>query len=319
MRVAFMGTPEFAVPTLDALAASSAHDVVSVLTRPDAVSGRGGKLRPSPVRARATELGLADIVSTPATLRNSSAVSELAALEPDAIVVAAYGCILPPEVLSIPRYGCLNVHGSLLPRWRGAAPIERAVLAGDAGVGVCIMQMEEGLDTGDFREVGRVPAVGRSAVELSGELARLGAAGMLETLSLLEAGECEWSVQDDAGATYADKLAKSDVLLAPELSAEAALRRVLASSASAPARCVVCGRGVRIVAAHLADGADAGGAAGDLPAQGEVRVAKGGVAIGLADGALELDIVRPDGKREMPAADWAAGLASTPERTWSAA
>lgn len=312
MRVVFMGTPEFAVPTLEALVADGSHDIAGIFTRPDAASGRGGRLRPSPVRARAVELGFADVVSTPRTLRDSSVVSELTSLAPDVIVVAAYGCILPPEVLVIPRFGCLNVHASLLPRWRGAAPIERAVLAGDAEVGVCIMQMEEGLDTGTFREVGRIPAVGRSAAELSGELARLGAAGMTETLGLVARGACGWGAQDDARATYAAKLDKSETLLDPDLSADDALRRILASGPSAPARCIVCGRGVRVVAAHLVggDGCGAGFAAG------AVRVAKGGVALGFADGALELDVVRPDGKREMSAADWAAGLASVPARDW---
>ena len=144
MRVVFMGTPAFAATILDDLAEQ--HDVAAVYTRPDAVRGRGKRLEPSPVKAAAERRGLR--VLTPRTLRDEAAQRELASFAPDVICVAAYGAILPKEVLDIPRFGCLNVHASLLPRWRGAAPIERAILAGDEEAGVCIMRMEVGLDTG---------------------------------------------------------------------------------------------------------------------------------------------------------------------------
>ena len=308
MRVVFMGTPAFALPTLEALAASADIELAAVYTRPDAVSGRGKALRPTPVRQRAGQLGLA--VRTPRTLRDADVQAGLAALEPDAIVVAAYGCILPPEVLALPRLGCLNVHGSLLPRWRGAAPVQRAILAGDELAGVCVMQMEEGLDTGAYHVAGTVPVAGKTTAELSAQLAQLGARGMLEALPLIDAGEYEWLEQDESLATYAEKVRKDEVLLAPGLSANDALRRVRASSASAPARCMVCGRGVAVLAA---------GPAEDALVAGEVALGKKRIALGCADGAIELAMVKPEGKREMPAAAWVAGLQGCAQRGWSGA
>ena len=305
MRVVFMGTPAFALPTLEALAASTAIELAAVYTRPDAASGRGKALRPTPVRQRAEQLGLA--VCTPRTLRDASVQAGLAALEPDAIVVAAYGCILPPEVLALPRLGCLNVHGSLLPRWRGAAPVQRAILAGDELAGVCVMQMEEGLDTGAYHVAGTVPAAGKTAVELSAQLAQLGAQGMLEALPLIDADEYEWHEQDESLATYAAKVRKDEVLLDPGFGADDAMRRVRASSASAPARCMVCGRGVAVLAAVPAE---------DALAPGEVALGKKRIALGCADGAIELAAVKPDGKREMPASAWVAGLQGATQHVW---
>lgn len=169
MRVVFMGTPRFAAEILDELA--EFHEIAAVYTRPDAVRGRGKALVPSPVKEVAERRGLP--VRTPRTLRDAAVLSELAAFAPDVICVAAYGAILPKEVLDLPPFGCLNVHGSLLPRWRGAAPIERAILAGDEEIGVCIMAMEEGLDTGDYCVCRSLPAGSRTAAELTEELAAL--------------------------------------------------------------------------------------------------------------------------------------------------
>ncbi len=165
MRVVFMGTPAFAATILDDLAEQ--HDVAAVYTRPDAVRGRGKRLEPSPVKAAAERRGLR--VLTPRTLRDEAAQRELASFAPDVICVAAYGAILPKEVLDIPRFGCLNVHASLLPRWRGAAPIERAILAGDEEAGVCIMRMEEGLDTGAYCVCRTARIDGKTAPELTDE------------------------------------------------------------------------------------------------------------------------------------------------------
>ncbi len=170
-----MGTPRFAAEILDELA--EFHEIAAVYTRPDAVRGRGKALVPSPVKEVAERRGLP--VRTPRTLRDAAVLSELAAFAPDAICVAAYGAILPKEVLDLPPFGCLNVHGSLLPRWRGAAPIERAILAGDEEIGVCIMAMEEGLDTGDYCVCRSLPAGSRTAAELTEELAALGASALL--------------------------------------------------------------------------------------------------------------------------------------------
>ena len=191
MRVVFMGTPEFAATILDDLVQH--HDVVAVYTRPDAVRGRGKRLEPSPVKVVAERHGLA--VLTPRTLRDEEAQRELAAFRPDVICVAAYGAILPKAVLDIPTHGCLNVHASLLPRWRGAAPIERAILAGDEEAGVCIMRMEEGLDTGAYC-VCRTAVVGRkNAAALTDELANLGSHALLTALVHVEEGAADGAVE----------------------------------------------------------------------------------------------------------------------------
>ncbi|RYY40306.1 MAG: methionyl-tRNA formyltransferase, partial [Sphingomonadales bacterium] len=182
MRIIFMGTPEFAVPTLNALF-EAGHDVVAVYSQPPRPGGRRGKaLTPSLVHARAEELGIE--VRTPLSFKKDpDAVAAFAALNADVAVVAAYGLILPLSVLEAPRLGCLNVHGSLLPRWRGAAPVQRAILAGDAETGVGIMQMEAGLDTGPVRLEGRTPIDGKTAGELTAELAEMGARLMVQVLA----------------------------------------------------------------------------------------------------------------------------------------
>ena len=180
MRVIFMGSPEFAVPTLDALVGAG-HQVVAAYCQPPRSAGRGKALRPTAVQVRAEALGIA--VRSPTSLRTPEAQAEFAALEADVAVVAAYGLILPQPILDAPRHGCLNVHGSLLPRWRGAAPVQRAIMAGDAVTGVTIMRMEAGLDTGPMllkREV----AIGRkNADQLTEEIAEIGAAAMIEFLA----------------------------------------------------------------------------------------------------------------------------------------
>jgi methionyl-tRNA formyltransferase len=180
MRIAFMGTPNFAVPTLDALAAAG-HEIVAVYTQPPRPAGRGKALAPSPVQKRAEALGLA--VRHPATLRDAGEQAALAALDLDVAVVAAYGLILPMPILEAPRLGCLNVHGSLLPRWRGAAPVQRAILAGDVETGVTIMQMEKGLDTGPMRLKGHARIDSKTAGALTDELAALGAQLMVRVLA----------------------------------------------------------------------------------------------------------------------------------------
>src|SRR5687768_6199707 len=180
MRLAFMGTPEFAVPTLDALIAAG-HEIAAVYTQPPRPAGRGKALSPSPVQRRAEDSGIK--VRAPASLRDPVAQEAFAALDLDAAVVAAYGLILPEPILTAPRRGCLNVHASLLPRWRGAAPIQRAILAGDRTTGVTIMQMEAGLDTGPMLAAIGTPIDRKTAGELTGELAGLGAEAMVEVLA----------------------------------------------------------------------------------------------------------------------------------------
>lgn len=303
MRVVFMGTPQLAADILVELAQQ--HEVVCVYTRPDAVRGRGAKLEPSPVKAVAERLEIP--VRTPKTLRDPQEQQALEELAPDAICVAAYGCILPVEVLSIPQFGCLNVHASLLPRWRGAAPIERSILAGDAQTGVCIMRMEEGLDTGPYcvRRATEVP--GKTAAELTDELANLGARALLTGLSVVEQGGAEWIEQDDAKATYAEKLSKDELFLHPADEASAALRKVLASSDAHPCRAVVANRSVTVlVAAPVED--ERGCALCEGIASGEVSFASKRLFIGMADGAIELVSVKPDGKKPMEGRAFAAGI-----------
>jgi len=211
LRVAFAGTPEFAAIALDALIASE-HEVVGVLTQPDRPAGRGRKLTASAVKQRALDAQIP--VLQPLSLRNEESVSELAALQADVLVVAAYGLILPESVLNLPRLGCLNIHASLLPRWRGAAPIHRAVLAGDSHTGVCIMQMDKGLDTGAVL-LEKTLAIGddEMVAELHDRLATLGADALIEALPLRCEERLEAIAQPDDGVTYAEKLSKSEARL----------------------------------------------------------------------------------------------------------
>ncbi|MDK2760804.1 MAG: methionyl-tRNA formyltransferase [Sphingopyxis sp.] len=208
MRIAFMGTPPFAVPTLAALHAAG-HDIAAVYTQPPRPAQRGKKLQKSPVQLWAEEHGLP--VRTPRSLKTEEAQAEFAALDLDVAVVAAYGLILPSPILEAPREGCLNVHGSVLPRWRGAAPVQRAILAGDTETGVTIMQMDVGLDTGAMRLVETTPIAGKTAGLLTDELAEMGALMMAKVLSDLHAFPPD--PQPDAGVTYAAKIDKSEARL----------------------------------------------------------------------------------------------------------
>ena len=294
MRIVFMGTPDFAVPSLRALAA--AHDVLLVLTRPDAVRGRGRKLVPSPVKAAALELGIEVLETTRIT---PEVLETITGLAPDLIAVAAFGCILPDSVLRVAPLGCVNVHASLLPRWRGAAPIQRAVLEGDERAGVSIMQVVHELDAGDYCRQASVEVGDKDCATVMAELAELGARELLEAIPTFADGTVEWTAQDEAQVTYAAKIDKAEMRLDPADTAARNVRRVRASLDAAPARLVVAGKGVRALAAHLAD---------QGLAAGEVRVRKGRVVLGCVEGSLELDRVKPDGKREMEASAWAAGL-----------
>lgn len=303
MRVVFMGTPEFAVPALEALART--HDVLCVVTRPDRVAGRGSAPRPSPVAQTAERLGLP--VIKPETLRGD-ANRRIAACEPDVICVAAFGLLLPPETLAIPRFGCVNVHASLLPRHRGAAPVQRAILEGDDVTGVSIMLMEEGLDTGPYAMQRAVPIGEAYAAELEMELAALGAQALVETLEQIAAGTVVWTPQDESRATYAPKVTKDDVALTANLDAEDALRRVRASTRRAPARACVGDRELTVVrATALPD--DIGPGAVCLDEQGTP-------VLGFARGALRLDVVRPAGRLDMPGDAWARGARLAPGVCW---
>ena len=203
-----MGTPDFAVPTLQALIAAG-HDVVAVYSQPPRAAGRGQSERKTPVHQTAERHGIG--VRTPLTLKSSHDQADFAALNADAAVVVAYGLILPKEILDAPRQGCFNLHASLLPRWRGAAPIQRAIMSGDDGTGVCVMQMDEGLDTGDVCLCERLPiAEGMTAGELHDQLAARGAPLMVEALAQIDAGTLSCRAQPQAGVTYAAKIDKAE-------------------------------------------------------------------------------------------------------------
>ena len=260
MRIVFMGTPDFAVPSLEALA--ERHDVALVLTRPDAVRGRGRRLEPSPVKARALELGLPVLEAARMT---PEALDALRAAAADVFCVAAYGCILPDEVLTMAPAGCVNVHASLLPRWRGAAPIQRAILAGDAETGVSIMRIGHGVDTGAYCAQARVTVGEKDAEELTAELARAGAALLAETLPAVVDGTAVWVEQDEALVTHAAKIAKAELMLDPADGARENALRVRAAGDTAPARCVVAGRGVRVCAARGGGGREGRGNPGPWP------------------------------------------------------
>jgi methionyl-tRNA formyltransferase len=223
MRIIFMGTPPFAVPTLAALHGAG-HAIAAVYTQPPRPAQRGKKVQQSAVQQWAEAHGLP--IRTPVSLKNAEAQAELAALGADVAVVAAYGLILPQVVLDAPTHGCLNVHGSILPRWRGAAPVQRAILAGDTETGVTIMQMDAGLDTGGMRLIGRTPVAGKTAGELTSELADMGAALMVKVLGDLDAHPPV--PQPDAGALYAPKIDKAEARLDFALHPELVVRQILA-------------------------------------------------------------------------------------------
>ncbi len=249
-RIVFAGTPEFAVPALDALADWQLP--VAVYTQPDRPAGRGRQLTASPVKERARVLGIQ--VRQPQSLSNSMATAALRDLRPDVMVVVAYGLILPREILAVPRRGCINIHASLLPRWRGAAPVQRALMAGDERTGVSIMQMEEGLDTGPVllrRETAITPE--DTGGTLHDRLAALGAEALLDTLPAFLAGELESQAQDDSEATYAHKLDKAEALLDWSEPAVTLALMVRAMNPWPVCECRFEDRRLRIWAAHAID------------------------------------------------------------------
>jgi methionyl-tRNA formyltransferase len=298
LAVVFAGTPAFAVPSLEAIAASG-HRLVAVFTQPDRPSGRGRALATSPVKARAIELGLP--VRQPASLKDPEAAAALAEFTPDVIVVVAYGLLLPPAVLALPRLGCLNVHASLLPRWRGAAPVARAIEAGDDRTGVCIMRMEAGLDTGPVMLRRETPIGPRETTgELEARLADEGGLAIVEALDALAAGRASFEPQDDARATWAAKLSKAEARLDWREPAAVLARRVRALHPWPVAETTLDGAQLRI---HEAE---AGPAAGRGEVPGTVtRADAGGVAVVTGDGELKLLRVQLPGRRVVSAVELA--------------
>ena len=296
MRTFFMGTPDFAVPSLERVAETT--DLTLVVTRPDAVRSRGRKLEPSPVKARALELGL-EVVE--ASRVDDALVERIGSLSCDLGVVAAFGCLLPDALLDAARLGCVNVHASSLPRWRGAAPIQRAILAGDERAGVSIMRVVHDLDAGAYCRQADVDCSGLSSAQLLDELARLGADELAAALPTIADGTAQWVEQDESLVTYAKKIRKDEVLLDPDFSAEKNARLVRASGDTAPSRCVVSGRALRVLAAEPDPSVEV--------ERARVLVRKGRIWLGCSEGALRLEQVKPDGKRAMAAQAFAAGIA----------
>lgn len=292
MRIIFMGTPDFAVPTLDALVAAG-HDIAAVYTQPPRPAGRGKAPRPSPVQARAEALGLE--VRCPLSLRDPDAQAAFAALEADIAVVAAYGLILPVPVLDAPRHGCLNVHASLLPRWRGAAPIVRAILAGDTMAGVVIMQMEKGLDTGPMLAHVETPVDRKTGGELTDELATKGAALMVQVLADLAAYPPV--VQPDEGVTYAAKIEKTEARLDFTPHADAVERQVRAFNPVPGAFIEVGGERIRVLAAEIEPGSGTPG-----------EVIDDRLGIGCGSGILRPTTVQRAGRGVMTSSELLRGF-----------
>jgi methionyl-tRNA formyltransferase len=296
MKIIFAGTPEFSVPALRTLL-DSKHAVVAVYTQPDRPAGRGRRTMESPVKQLALEANIP--VYQPSGLKTAETQSALRALQPDLMVVVAYGLILPPSVLLIPRLGCVNLHASLLPRWRGAAPIQRAILAGDTETGVCLMQMEAGLDTGPLLACRRCE-IGETETgsHLHDKLAQLGAELLADNLEVLECGALTPQPQDSAGATYAGKLDKLEALIDWSGSAVDIARKVRAFNAWPVAETRYCTRQLRIWEARPLTG-EAGASPGTV-----ISAGKDGIEVACGAGRLLVQKVQLPGARAVSAADF---------------
>lgn len=290
MKIIFMGTPAFSVPVLEALVA--AHEVVCVYSQPPRPAGRGKTDRPGPVHQRATELGLT--LRHPVSLRDAATQAELAALQADVAVVVAYGLILPQAVLDAPRLGCLNIHASLLPRWRGAAPIHRAIMAGDAETGVCIMRMEAGLDTGPVL-LRQATAVGgeETTADLQVRLAAIGAALIVQALAALPLPAAP---QPAEGVTYAAKIDKAEARIDWTRPAVQVDRQIRGLSPFPGAWCEMAGERVKLLRCRVAPGT---GAPGQVV---------GPMVIACGQGAVEITLAQREGKRAMAPADFLRGF-----------
>ena len=299
-KIVFMGTPDFAVPSLQALIDSDAADVVGVVTQPDRPAGRGNKLKPPPVKVAAEAAGIP--VYQPKSLRKVEATEPIREWAPDLIVVTAFGQILRPHLLELPRLGCVNVHASLLPRWRGAAPIQAAILHGDKQTGVTLMQMDVGLDTGDMLFVeGFDLDPAETASTLHDKLAQLGYEMLLKHLPALLAGDVTPQKQDDERATYASKIEKTDGQIDWSQSAEAIERRHRAMTPWPGSFTRWNGKNLRIHKMEMAN-------ASHLTKEaGTVAKLDGEVAVATGDGWLQLDMIQLEGKKRTHPADFING------------
>jgi methionyl-tRNA formyltransferase len=302
MKIIFAGTPHFAATALEALLAQS-FEVVAVLTQPDRPAGRGMQLLPSAVKQLALQHGLP--VLQPLTLKDASIQFELAAYAADVMVVAAYGLILPQAVLQLPRHGCLNIHASLLPRWRGAAPIQRAILAGDRETGITIMQMDAGLDTGDMLLKKSCPIAGQdNARTLHDKLAALGAQAIVEALRLLEQNRLKRMPQDNAQATYAAKLSKAEAQINWQDNAERIANAVRAYNPFPVASTTLNATLVKIWQTSVRDGTGEPGTV--------LAVDRDGIVVACGQGALCLEVLQRPNAKAMNAAQFVQGFAVHP-------
>ena len=290
MKIIFMGTPDFSVPVLEAL--HQAHEIVAVYCQPPRPAGRGKADRPTPVHARALALGLP--VNHPVSLRSEDAAKTFASHGVDVAVVVAYGLILPQAILDAPRLGCLNIHASLLPRWRGAAPIHRAIMAGDAETGVCIMQMEAGLDTGPvlLREATAIGAEETTA-DLHDRLSAMGARLIVQALAALPSPA---QPQPEVGVTYATKIDKAEARVDWTRPAVEVDRQIRGLSPFPGAWCDIAGERVKLLRSRLASG------------QGAPGQVLGGLTIACGDGAVEITLAQREGKKPMTAQDFLRGF-----------
>ena len=295
MKIIFSGTPEFAVPALQMLLASE-HEVVAVYTQPDRPAGRGRKLQPGPVKSLALSAGIA--VYQPLNLKQDADIAQLKALNADLMVVVAYGLILSQQVLDIPRFGCINIHGSILPRWRGAAPINRAIMAGDTQTGVTIMRVVKQLDAGDMlhKTVCEIGAH-ETASELHDRMKVMGAEGLRKTLALMQAGQLNPEKQDEALVTYAHKLEKSESELDWTRSAIELARQVRGLNAWPVAQTKLQDKVVRVWQAEVV-----AGNSDDLP--GSILADAKHIDVVTGDGILRLLEIQLPGKKRMQVADF---------------
>lgn len=296
-RLLFAGTPEFARASLQGLV-DAGYVPVAVLTQPDRPSGRGRKLTPGPVKEFSVERGIP--VMQPVTLKDPHVVGEIAALEADIMIVAAYGIILPEAVLDLPRLGCVNVHASLLPRWRGAAPIQQAILNGDAETGICLMQMDPGLDTGPVYASAAID-IGpeETGGELHDRLASLGASLLVERLPDIIAGRLEPIAQDEAAATYAGKIRKEDAKIDWSLPATTLHRKIRAYNPAPGAWFELAGDRIKCWSATVLDDIDG-------PPGVVQRSDSDGIDVTCGEGALRLTLLQRPGRRRVTAAEFAA-------------
>jgi len=308
MKIIFAGTPLFAARALESLA-DAGHEIVLVLTQPDRPAGRGMKAAASAVKLLAQQRGLT--LSQPPTLKSPELWVQLAATGAEVMVVAAYGLILPAEVLTLPRYGCLNIHASLLPRWRGAAPIQRAILAGDQQTGITIMQMDQGLDTGAALLQQSIPiAPDDTAQTLHDKLAALGARCMVEALLLLQQGKLAASPQDETAASYAAKLKKTEAEIDWRLSAEQISRAVRAFNPQPGAYATLNGAQLKIWQAKMdADSGTNPVDQGKAEAGKIITTGREGISVACGSGTLVLEVVQQPGGKKLGAAEFLAGHA----------